>query len=210
VAHVLGTVVVRAAIGLRAACASLDDDAAEAMRSAIEAAHRGVALMDDPELRTPWLRALATVASDDHIHGSISGRANRLLLDADEIDQETAALRLSRHLSRSTAGAAAAAWLDGFLAGEALLLLHSDELLDIVDAWLGSVPEETFEDLLPLVRRTFSRFPAAERRQIGTHLKNLGRIRPAAEEFDEAGVDLDRAAPAVAAVARLLGLQVAG
>ncbi len=87
VAHVPATVVVRASVGLRAACSSLDDDGAEAMRTAIEAAHRGVALMDDPGLRTPWDRALAAVAADDRIHGAVAGRVNRLLLDVGEIDQ---------------------------------------------------------------------------------------------------------------------------
>ncbi len=210
VEHVLTTVVVRASIGLRAACASLDDDGAASMRRAVEAAHRGVALMDDPDLRTPWHRALAAVAADDRIHGDVSGRANRLLLDAGEVDQETAAARLSRHLSRGTVGPPAAAWLDGFLTGEALLLLHGDDLLAIIDEWLSSVPEEAFEDLLPLVRRTFSRYQPAERRQIGAHLRSVGSgHRGGMEPSEESSeVDLDRAAPAVEAVARLLGLRV--
>ncbi|MDV3222051.1 DUF5682 family protein [Intrasporangium sp.] len=208
VAHLLAAVVTRSSIGLRAACASLDDDGAAAMRAAMEAAHRGVALMDLPELRTPWHGALAAVASDDRIHGAVSGRATRLLLDAGEIDASTAAARLSRHLSQAVAGPAAAAWLDGFLAGEALLLLHTEELLAIVDEWLSSVPEETFEDLLPLIRRTFSQYQPAERQQIGNHLRNLGRGNRSATSHQGATIDLDRAAPAVAAVARLLGLSV--
>ncbi|HKX66255.1 MAG TPA: DUF5682 family protein [Intrasporangium sp.] len=207
VAHVLATVVVRASIGLRATCASLDDDGAAAMRSAVEAAHRGVALMDDPQLRTPWHRALAAVAADDRIHGAVSGRANRLLLDVGEIDQTTAATRLSRHLSQAVPGPAAASWLDGFLAGEALLLLHSDELLAIVDEWLASVEDDAFEDLLPLVRRTFSRYQPGERRQIGAHLTSLASGRPARPEQTH-DLDLERAAPAVDAVARLLGFEV--
>lgn len=207
VAHVLATVVVRASVGLRAACASLDDDGAEAMRAAIEAAHRGVALMDDLQLRTPWHRAVAAVAADDRIHGAVSGRANRLLLDVGEIDQTTAATRLSRHLSQAVPGPAAASWLDGFLAGEALLLLHSDELLAIVDEWLASVADEAFEDLLPLLRRTFSRYQPSERRQIGAHLTSLGSGRRARPEQSH-DLDLERAAPAVEAVARLLGLEV--
>ena len=209
VAHVLATVVVRASVGLRAASSNLDDDGAEAMRTAIEAAHRGVALMDDPGLRTPWDRALAAVAADDRIHGAVSGRANRLLLDVGEIDQTTAATRLSRHLSHAVPGPTAASWLDGFLAGEALLLLHSDELLAIVDEWLASVADEAFDDLLPLVRRTFSRYQSSERRQIGAHLTSLGsgrRARP--EQSLDLDLDLERAAPAVEAVARLLGLEV--
>ncbi len=207
VAHVLETVVVRAAVGLRAACASLDDDGAERMRRAIETAHRGVALLDGDDLREPWHAALVAVAADEKLHGAISGRVNRLLLDAGELEHEEAARRLARRLSAGAPAPAAAAWLDGFLAGEALLLLHSDELLPIIDEWLVRVPEETFEDLLPLLRRTFSRFEPAERRLIGEHLRREGGRAQATEAA--AGIDLERAAPAVATVARLLGLEVA-
>ena len=98
---------------------------------------------------------------------------------------------------------AGAAWLDGFLTGEALLLLHDDELLGVVDEWVAAVPEQAFEDLLPLLRRTFSRFEAAERRQIGSHLRHLGTPRPATASSD---LDLERGLPAMELVARLLGL----
>ena len=70
------------------------------------------------------------------------------------------------------------------------------------------MPDEAFEDLLPLVRRTFSRYQPSERRQIGAHLTSLGSGRRARrEDGDDLDVDLDRAAPAVVAVARLLGLE---
>ena len=213
VAHVLQTVVVRAAVGLRAACASLDDDGAGAMRRAVEAAHRGIALVDRPELRDPWQEALSAVARDEAIHGSVAGRVNRLLLDGGLLSRDDAAARLSRRLSRSAGGPAAAAWLDGFLTGEALLLVHDDDLLSTIDEWLAAATDETFEDLLPLVRRTFSRFQPAERRLIGQHLRELGgRARSGAGDptyGPDGPVDLDRAAPAVLAVARLLGLEVA-
>ncbi|GAB3051999.1 DUF5682 family protein [Intrasporangium mesophilum] len=213
VAHVLQTVVVRAAVGLRPACASLDDDSADAMRRAVEAAHRGIALVDRPELRDPWHEALAVVARDEAIHGSVSGRVNRLLLDGALLSRDDAAARLSRRLSPHAGGPAAAAWLDGFLTGEALLLVHDADLLSTIDEWLAGTTDETFEDLLPLVRRTFSRFQPPERRLIGEHLRELGgrgrrdRDDTAYGRGGPAPVDLDRAAPAVLAVARLLGLE---
>ena len=207
VTHVLQTVVVRSAVGLRAACASLDDDSAATMRRAVESAHRGLALVDRDDLRSPWQDALAVVAADESIHGAVSGRVNRLLLDGGLVDPDLAAARLSRRLSPAAGGPAAAAWLDGFLTGEALLLVHGDDLLPIIDEWLVTVPEETFEDLLPLVRRTFSRFEPAERRLIGQHLSDLqSGVRR--DRAPDSSIDLDRAAPAIVAVARLLGLEV--
>lgn len=206
IAHVLETVVVRASLGLRAACQSLDDDGAAAMRDGIEGTQRGVALLDDPALTEPWHAALARLGDEAAVHGSVSGRVNRVLLDADLLSSEEAARRLSRRLSVGADAEAGAAWLDGFLTGEALLLLHDDELLGVVDEWVASVPEQVFEDLMPLLRRTFSRFETGERRQIGAHLRDLGKPR---STVTSAGVDLERGRPATELVARLLGLEVA-
>ncbi|WP_076260019.1 DUF5682 family protein [Intrasporangium flavum] len=210
VEHVLRTVVVRASVGLRAASASLDDDAAAAMRASLESADRGVALLDLPDLREPWQRALASVAADENLHGAVAGRANRLLLDAGLLERDEAAGRLGRRLSTGASAPAAAAWVDGFLTGEALLLVTDDALLAIIDEWLTGAPDAVFEDLLPLVRRTFSRYENAERRLIGQHLRALGSGARAPGADAAASVDLERAAPAVATVARLLGLETGG
>jgi len=100
---------------------------------------------------------------------------------------------------------AGAAWLDGFLEGDMVLLLHDAELLRIVDDWVSTVDETTFEDLLPLLRRTFSRFAPAERRQLGTRLRNrdAGVVATVVEDGE---LDWQRAAPAVRRMAELLGL----
>ena len=177
------------------------------MREAVESAHRGIALIDDDDLLEPWVSALVSVAANHAVHPAISGRANRLLLDLGRIDQEEAAVRMSRRLSPAAPAPAAAAWLDGFLSGESVLLVHDPELLGIVDGWVGGVGDETFEDLLPLLRRTFSRFEPPERRAIGEEVVRLGS-GATAERDPTRLLDLDRAAPAVARVAALLGLEV--
>jgi hypothetical protein len=204
-AGLVETIVVRASIGLRGACASLDDDAAGAMRRAVEAAQAGIALLDRPALWAPWRRALGSLGVDDHVHGAVSGRVNRLLLDAGLVPASEAATRMSRRMSAPDGAAGAAAWLDGFLAGEALVLLHDQDLLAVVDTWVCGIAEDTFEDLLPVLRRTFARFPPAERRRIGQHLR-----RGTGGNRHHAGtrLDLARGLPAMRTVARLLGLDV--
>ena len=119
------------------------------------------------------------------------------------------ARRLSRRLSVGAAPSAGAAWLDGFLDGEMVLLLHDPELLQIIDDWVSTVDETTFEDLLPLLRRTFSRFARPERRQLGTRLRNRGRNQGRRQGLvTDSGSDVDwaRALPAVRRMAELLGL----
>ncbi|HEV7757930.1 MAG TPA: DUF5682 family protein, partial [Acidimicrobiales bacterium] len=81
VATVLQGIAVRVAIGLGAACSSLDDDAATAMRRLIDGVHRGLAMVDDPDQRGRWYVALAAVADQGGVHGTVGGRATRLLLD---------------------------------------------------------------------------------------------------------------------------------
>ena len=118
----------------------------------------------------------------------------------------TESRRLSRRLSLGAPAPAAAAWLDGFLEGDALLLLHDEALLGIIDGWVAGIDEQTFEDLLPLLRRSFSRYQPPERRQIGERLRHGVRGDPAADQAPD--LDLDRALPAVETLARLMGLEV--
>ena len=204
VADVLDTVIARASVDLRPGCASLDDDAATRMRAAVDAAQRGISLVEaEPPV---WREALRAVAADDHLHGLVSGRVNRILLDLGLLTTDDVARRLSRRLSVGTTPSAGAAWVDGFLEGDVVLLLHDAELLRIIDDWVATVDETTFEDLLPLLRRTFSRFEPAERRQLGTRLKNLD-TRLATHAAGDGDLDWQRALPAVRRVADLLGLE---
>ncbi|GAA1481602.1 DUF5682 family protein [Gordonia sinesedis] len=204
-AHVVETIVIRSAVGLRASCASLDDEAAAQMRESIETGDAAIALLDIEDLRTPWQAALARVGDDERVHGSVAGRVNRMLLDAGRLSAEDAGRRLSRQLSIAVDAGQAAAWLDGFLAGEALLLLHEEELLGVVDGWVAEIADETFDDLLPLLRRTFSRFEAGERRNLGRAVRDIGSGR---SEHPDTSIDLQRGRPALLRVADLLGLEV--
>ena len=173
------------------------------MRAAVDAAQRGISLV---EVEPPvWREALLGVASDEVVHGLVSGRVNRILLDLGLLTTDDVAHRLSRRLSVGTTPTAGAAWLDGFLEGDVVLLLHDHALLGIIDDWVATVDETTFEDLLPLLRRTFSRFESAERRQLGTRLRHRG-TEDLTSAVQDGELDWERAAPAVRRMAELLGL----
>jgi hypothetical protein len=204
VGRVLATVVTRVSVGLRAACVGLDDEAGARMRAAVEAADRGVRLIDDPALAEPWRTGLRHVAADGRAHAGVSGRVHRLLLDSGALDRDAVAEHMSRRLSAAAPAPDGAAWLDGFLEGDALLLLHDAPLLALVDAWVSGVDERTFDDLLPLLRRSFSRYSRPERRQIGHRLRRPGGGDPRAGTV----TDVDRGLPAALAMARLLGWEV--
>ncbi|WP_202387778.1 DUF5682 family protein [Nocardioides flavescens] len=213
VAEVLDTVVARASVDLRPGCASLDDDAAARMRDAVDAAQRGVSLVAGDGPPAVWRAALLAVASDRQVHGLVSGRVHRILLDGGVLDTSAIAERLSQRLSVGSSALAGAAWLDGFLDGDAVLLLHDPALLGIVDDWVSGVAEETFDDLVPLLRRTFARYQPAERRQIGTRLQHRDTSGPSYDGSEGGPTDdelWERAAPVVSRVAELLGLGPVG
>jgi hypothetical protein len=63
---------------------------------------------------------------------------------------------------------------------------------------------ESFTELLPLLRRTFSTFPAGERRSIGERART-GPAKIAAHASTD-DLDHDRAAEILPLLARILGL----
>jgi hypothetical protein len=104
-----------------------------------------------------------------------------------------------------------AAWVEGFLSGGGLLLVHDDRLLHLIDAWLADLPADTFDDVLPLLRRTFGTFDAPERRAIGDRMRRHtsdphAGDQPRTNRPEDDDLDHARAEPAVRAVAAILGL----
>jgi len=204
VGRVLGGVVLRVTVGLAAACASLDDEAAATMRAHVDSVQRGIALVDDPQLRTAWTAALANLSHQAGVHGLVAGRVVRLLFDGGLLGREELGRRLSVTLSPAEDANRAAAWLEGFLSGDAVLLLHEPDLLAAVDGWVAGVHGDTFDDLLPLLRRTFSRFQPAERRAIGEQVRRGHRAGPR-QSADEEPLDHERAARVLPRILDLLG-----
>lgn len=207
--HVVDGLVARIAVGLPLATASLDDDAAGAMAASVSAVHAAVTLLQDDGHRELWTDALLRVADGAGVHGHVQGRVVRLLLDVAAVDAEEAGRRLGLALSTASAPDAAGAWVEGFLAGAGLVLLHDARLFGILDGWLAGLDGDAFTQLLPLLRRTFSTFAAGERRGIGEMAR---RGAPAASgpatapAADGEDVDRERAARVLPLVTLLMGL----
>lgn len=167
---VVAGLLARICAGLLPACASLDDDAAAAMRNRIDSLHAALTTQARADFLDAWKQELRKVGDAD-IHGLVAGRGWRLLLDGDAAAADDAAGRLSLALSRGNDPGKASAWLEGFLGGSGMVLVHDDRLLAIVDQWVSSLSRDTFEQVCPIARRTFSTFEKPERRQIGEKLK---------------------------------------
>ncbi|WP_280249154.1 DUF5682 family protein [Nocardia abscessus] len=192
-AHVADGLLVRICAGLSAAVTGLDTDAATELRGLLDAAHTAIHTRDDGWATGEWLAALRRVADRDDVHGALVGRAVRLLADAGRIDDAESARRLSAALSVGATAAAKAAWVDGFLGGRGLLLVHDRELLRLIDDWLRGLGDDTFVETLPLLRRTFGAFESGERRAIGQAVRDGGSVAAASAVAD---IDADRATAA--------------
>ena len=202
--------ITRICAGLPAAVTSLDETAERAVRDHLDAVHSAIGLLADAESRARWLDTLVRLIV--RCPPLISGRVTRLLLDAERLTTDDAAIWMSRELSAAAPVAAAARWAEGFLAGSGLLLLHDDKLLNLADGWLAGLSADAFAAVLPALRRTFGEFAPPERRAIGdkaARLDGSGRSRIMAASADD-DLDEDRAAIAVRAVAAILGLRSAG
>jgi hypothetical protein len=199
-ASVAAHLVERIAIGLPLACQGLDDDGAAPVARSLEDCDQ--ALKRSRHDAADWCRALLAVADASGAHALLAGRATRLLLDRGEIDAQEAGRRLGLALSPAVA-ATEAAWIEGLLGGSGLLLIHEPTLLGLIDAWLCTLSDERFNDVLPLLRRAFARFEPPERRQIGERLKS-GRAAPQAAAV--ATLDAERVALVLPTLKRLLGI----
>ena len=201
--HVADALLVRIRAGLAAALTGLDDESAMLLRRRITDVHAAVVLREQPDARDGWLTTLADIAGRDDVHGLVTGQLVRLLLDGGRIDAAEAGIRLSRALSVGSPPPAKAAWVEGFLEGGGLLLVHDAALLRVLDDWVSGLDRDTFTDVLPLLRRTFGSFAGPERRSLGHRI-----TRGPAATGAEADTDLDEelAAAVLPTVELLLGM----
>ena len=193
----------RICAGLPRAVAGLDEDSATQMRRRIDEVSTAVGLLRDSTAEGStvlalWHDTLAATIDRRDVHGQLVGRMVRLLHDAERLDD--VAVRLHRALSLGADARARAAWVDGFFADGALLLIHDHDLRRLLEAWVEELTEREFVDLLPLVRRTFATFSSAERRAIGERVQSAGR----GDEEEAVGIDDELAAPALATVQMIL------
>jgi hypothetical protein len=207
VREIVDGIVPRITVGLGGAVASLNDDAAAAMEQHLRTTHVAIELLESERHSADWFDALARTLPHDTVHGLIRGRAARLLLDAGKIDAAEVARLLGLTLSRGADATQGARWLEGFLSGSGLLLIHDARLLSLIDGWVAEISSEAFEQLVPLLRRTFSTFPAPERKQIGQMVakrpsENAERGVNAAASH---GINHERAARALPLLMQILG-----
>lgn len=188
VAPVFRLLAQRAGAGLPNATLGLADEAAETLQKAMARADGAVRLLADPEATRDWLAALEALDGTEQAHPLLHGDAVRRLRDHGRLGAEAVQERLALALSPARPPPAVSAWLDGVLGEQGALLLDDPALLSLLDGWVVSLPPEAFETVLPALRRSMSRFEAAQRRSMGERLRGLEREGARTQINDELGM----------------------
>ncbi|MEB3336939.1 MAG: DUF5682 family protein, partial [Leptolyngbyaceae bacterium] len=204
VGHVVEGLITRICIGLPIAAASLDDDAATQMYQQIIGVHSAIGLLQQADTLEMWQQVLIQLSDQQSLHGLVAGRCCRLLFDAGVFEAEDTARRLGLALSTASEPNQAAAWIEGFLSGSGLLLLHNLTLWQVLNDWVIQLSDQTFTAILPLLRRTFSTFAAPERRQMGERVRQGNARTPALAKTGS--FDSNLADTVLPFIAQLLGI----
>ncbi|MDF1864805.1 MAG: DUF5682 family protein [Saprospiraceae bacterium] len=203
VKEVVHQIIPRICIGLLGACVSLDEEASKEAFDKIIRTNQSINTLNNPLYNAHWFSALKSVSVSNQVNGILSGACTRILFDKNILDIKTASDQMSFELSKGGKVLHSAYWIEGFLNGSGLLLIHKPELWNIIDNWMDNLKSDDFKDILPLLRRTFSQFQKSEKEQMLTLAKRGQVIEN--QNLVDIEMDLDRAESVLPTVHILLG-----
>lgn len=183
--QLLDRIVPRVCIQLPAACIGVNEDVAIDILKKIMAINRALGILQVPDYESLWAQTLDDILGSEQSAPLLSGVCCRLCFDKKIFSAPEAGDVMRFHLSPVQPPAVAAQWLDGFLHGSGLLLLHYPDLWTILNDWVGQLPGDFFREILPVLRRTFSQFTAPERSKMLDLSKNQRRVSGSVLQTDE-------------------------
>jgi len=162
--------------GLPATCVQLEEEPARGIFDHLLRLQGAISVLNDASIFHDWWRTLYGIYEIAQTHVLLRGLSARLLLNQGQLEVEEVAAALSYALSSGETVEDSARWLEGFLHGSGLLLVHQPELWGLVNDWVGHLSEEKLQEFLPVLRRTFSAFSATERQKMLQLVKHGGPV----------------------------------
>jgi Family of unknown function (DUF5682) len=156
----------RIAAMLPTSCCNINDDVAQSIQKLINSVHKSLLLLSNELLLSIWVEMLDKISKQKLGHPFLKGLTLRLLFDAQYVNIENVAVVMEFSLSLAQEKIYAIGWLEGFLSGSGLLLIHNPNLWNILNNWVSLLPSDDFVTLLPLLRRAFSRFSNPEKQKM--------------------------------------------
>lgn len=189
-------------------CIHIDEEAAMDILDKLVSTDYAVSTLNDPELNVLWLEFIRQIRTSAHVHPLLCGYATRLLNDKGEIIPEEMQNTLSFYSSVGNTPADIAYWFEGFLRSSGSILLLDDTLWSLVNNWVCTQDNETFLELLPILKRTFSEFSSTERRKLGEKAKAYGTEGLHLQTPDALTHNEEEASQVIPVVYRLLGIDM--
>ncbi|MBK7872585.1 MAG: hypothetical protein IPJ74_18840 [Saprospiraceae bacterium] len=156
----------RICIGLPNACQNIDEDLAQELFKSLIVTNQALALLADDIHHSNWLFALEKIIQEKNTNELLRGACTRLLFDKSKLSIAEVEKYLHYALSSSESVINSVGWLEGFLHGSGLLLIHNQSLWQVLDDWVKDLDPDNFEQTLPLLRRAFAQFTAGEREKM--------------------------------------------
>ena len=204
VSTVINQIIPRICIGLPNACLNVDEETASNIFDKIVAINRALHTLNEANHIQHWYETLSKIMGMT-INGTLVGLSTRTLFDKKFIDTEIASTYMHLALSKGNEALFSAQWIEGFLNGSGLLLIHQENLWQIMDEWLANLEEERFMEILPVLRRTFSKFSHPERQKMMA-LAKRGQSSTLKKEEDLVVINEDRVATVLPTLKLLLDL----
>jgi hypothetical protein len=176
----------RAVLRAVRACAG-DDEAVRPAKDALRTLHE-IALSQALVDKQAWLATAGELARSYAVNPSAAGVAAGLLYLAQIFGDEEIATLIGQRLSDALEPEKAAAFLEGFLEVNALVLVKSRPVVQALDGFLCSIDPTRFKDLLPVLRRALGALGQTERRYL---LENIVALRGLGEKARAAQAVVD-------------------
>ena len=207
VGNMLQAMIARILAGGLLVCVNIDEEAAANLLDKLVATDYAVNTLNDDELNTMWYEFINQIRRAANAHPLLSGYATRLLYDKGKVSQDETQTTLSFYSSVGNAPSDMAYWFEGFLHASGSVLLLNDNLWLLVNSWICGLQEESFRELLPILRRTFSDFSSAERRKLGEKAKRFETNGDSIRHAQDETMDDQEAAKVIPLLSNLLGIE---
>lgn len=207
VLSIISSIITRICISLPNGCVAIDDDAAQQLLDLFYKLNDGINLLQEAEITLGWQQTLQIIAGNKNTSPVVGGYSTRLLNDSKLLTADQLMQYFGYAMSAATAPVISAAWLEGFLKGSGTLLLLDQDLWQVIDNWVSGLSDDTFMQVLPLLRRTFANFSSPERRKLGEKVRTGGT---AGQQHSTVitNFDTERAKQGLPVIMELLGLTI--
>lgn len=180
--------VLRSTVGLPGASVGTNEEEGERLGALITPVAGAIDGLLPPTTSESWRKALLETIKLSGLSGHLAGRLERHLADLQLTSFEDQALAFTRALSPGNSHEWSSSWIHGFLGDSATALLYNQAFFDLLDNWVTGLDDRVFDESLPLLRRSFSAFPKAERRQLAQRVAH-GATAKAETEMDKERLD---------------------